>query len=196
MSRIQSLVSRPKRTLAALATVLIAVGITAASGASFSASSANANNVFTAGTMTMSNTPNMATLSASNIKPGDAATSGTVMIKNTGSLAGAFSLAKANLVDVNVPNPASLLSTQLNLVVTDCGAAVTAVVTDPVCGEAVANDDVVKYTGTIAAMNPTALGNIPGGTRHLYKFSVDLPLATTNAFQGASTTVDFAWNAS
>ncbi len=194
MSRIQTLVSRPKRSLAALATVLVAVGITAASGASFNASSANANNTFSAGTMTMSNTPNMATLSAGNIKPGDAATSGTVMIKNTGSLAGAFTLAKANLVDVNVPNPASLLSSQLNLVVTDCGAS--AVVADPVCGEAVGNDDTVKYTGTIAAMPTTALGNIPGGTRHLYKFSVDLPLATNNTFQGASTTVDFAWSTS
>lgn len=194
MSRIQTLVSRPKRTLAALATVLVAVGITAASGASFNASSANANNTFSAGTMTMSNTPNMATLSASNIKPGDAATTGTVMIKNTGSLAGAFTLAKANLVDVNVANPASLLSSQLNLVVTDCGPS--AVVADPVCGEAVGNDDSVKYTGTIAGMGTTVLGNIPGGTRHLYKFSVDLPLATTNLFQGASTTVDFAWNAS
>jgi hypothetical protein len=194
MSRIQTLVSRPKRTLAALATVLIAVGITAASGASFTATSANANNVFSAGTMTMSNTPNMATLSASNIKPGDAATTGTTMIKNTGSLAGAFSLATANLVDVNLTNPGSLLSTQLNLVVTDCGAS--AVLADPVCGEAVSNDDSNVYTGTIAAMPTKSLGNIPGGTRHLYKFSVDLPLATNNTFQGASTTVDFAWNAS
>jgi hypothetical protein len=194
MSRIQSLVSRPKRTLAALATVLVAVGITAASGASFNASSANANNTFSTGTMTMSNTPSMATLSAANIKPGDAATSGTTMIKNTGTLAGAFTLAKANLVDVNVANPASLLSTQLNLVVTDCGAS--AVVTDPTCGEAVLNDDTVKYSGPLGAMGTTALGNIPGGTRHLYKFSVDLPLATTNLFQGASTTVDFDWNAS
>lgn len=196
MSRIQTLVSRPKRSLAALATVLVAVGITAASGASFNATSANANNTFSAGTMTMSNTPNMASLSASNIKPGDPATTGTVMIKNTGSLAGAFTLAKTITSDVNVTNPGSLISTQLNLVVTDCGAATTAVVTDPVCGELVGNDDAVKYSGTLGSMPTTALGNIAGGTRHLYKFSVDLPLATTNLFQGASTTVDFAWAAS
>jgi hypothetical protein len=192
MSRIQTLVSRPKRTLAALATVLVAVGITAASGASFSASSANANNTFSAGTMTMSNTPNMATLSAGNMKPGDPATTGTVMIKNTGSLAGAFTLAKANLADVNVANPASLLSSQLNLVVTDCGVAATDGDADPVC--AVTDTDV--YTGTLAAMATTTLGNIAGGARHLYRFSVALPLATGNTFQGASTTVDFAWNAS
>lgn len=195
MSRIQTLVSRPKRTLAALATVLVAVGITAASGASFNASSANANNTFSAGTMTMSNTPNMATLSASNMKPGDAATTGTVMIKNTGSLAGAFTLAKANLADVNVANPASLLSSQLNLVVTDCGVALAAGA-DPVCGEAVGNDDTGVYSGALSAMPTQNLGNIAGGSRHLYKFSVDLPLATDNTYQGASTTVDFAWNAS
>lgn len=195
MSRVQTLVSRPKRTLAALATVLVAVGITAASGASFNATSANANNTFSAGTMAMTNTPNTAAFSASNIKPGDPATTGTVMIKNTGSLGGAFTLAKTITSDVNVTNPASLLSTQLNLVVTDCGAATTAVVIDPVCGEP-SPDDVVKYSGTIAAMPTTALSSIPAGTRHLYKFSVDLPLATTNLFQGASTTVDFAWDAS
>lgn len=194
MSRIQTLVSRPKRSLAALATVLVAVGITAASGASFNATSANANNTFSAGTMTMSNTPNMASLSASNIKPGDAATTGTVMIKNTGSLAGAFTLAKTITSDVNVTNPGSLISTQLNLVVTDCGPS--AVVADPVCGEAVGNDDTNVYTGTLGSMPTRNLGNIAGGTRHLYKFSVDLPLATTNLFQGASTTVDFAWAAS
>jgi spore coat-associated protein N len=195
MSRIQSLVSRPKRTLAALATMLVAVGITAASGASFNASSANANNTFSTGTMTMSNASNMGSLSVGNIKPGDAATTGTVMIKNTGSLVGAFTLAKANLVDVNVANPASLLSSQLNLVVTDCGVAATDADADPVCQ--VTDTDV--YTGTLAAMptTPTTpLGNIAGGARHLYKFSVDLPLATGNSYQGASSTVDFAWNAS
>ena len=52
MSRIKVLRANPRRTLAALATLLIAVGITAASGATFSAQSANPGNTFSSGTMT------------------------------------------------------------------------------------------------------------------------------------------------
>ena len=53
MSRLSTLVSRPRRTLAALATVLVAVGITAASGADFTATSANADTTFATGTLTI-----------------------------------------------------------------------------------------------------------------------------------------------
>jgi hypothetical protein len=193
MSRIQNLVSSPKRTLAALATVLVAVGITAASGASFNATSANANNTFTAGTMSMGNTPSMATLSTGNMKPGDPATTGTVMIKNDGSLGGAFKLSTDNLLDT--PNPlhtTSLLSDRLHLVVTDCGVALLDTDPDPVC----AAGDTDKYDNTLGSMPSTGLGNIPAGARHLYKFSVDLPLVTSDFFQGASTKVDFKWDAS
>ena len=53
MSRFKVLRANPRRTLAAMATLLIAVGVTAASGANFNAQSANPGNTFTAGTMTM-----------------------------------------------------------------------------------------------------------------------------------------------
>ena len=52
MSRIKVLRANPRRTLAALATLLIAVGLTAASGATFSAQSVNPSNTFSSGTMT------------------------------------------------------------------------------------------------------------------------------------------------
>ena len=51
MSRFKVLRANPRRTLAALATLLIAVGVTAASGANFTATSANPSNTFTAGTL-------------------------------------------------------------------------------------------------------------------------------------------------
>ena len=71
MSRFKILAANPRRSLAALATVLVAVGITGASGANFNASSANPTNVFTAGTLTMSNSKaNAAILTASNLRPG------------------------------------------------------------------------------------------------------------------------------
>ena len=55
MSRFKVLRANPRRTLAALATLLVAVGVTAASGANFSATSANTSNTFSAGTMSMNN---------------------------------------------------------------------------------------------------------------------------------------------
>ena len=55
MSRRKALRANPRRLLAALATILVAVGVTVASGASFTATTANPSNIFTAGTLTMSN---------------------------------------------------------------------------------------------------------------------------------------------
>ena len=74
MSRTKVLRANPRRALAALATVLVAVGVTVASGASFTAQTANPSNTFTAGTLTMTNSKaGAAILTASNMKPGDAA---------------------------------------------------------------------------------------------------------------------------
>src|ERR1700742_2752096 len=84
------LTRHPRRTLATLATVLAAVGVTVASGADFTASSANPANVFSTGTLSQFNSAaNSAVLTASNMRPGGAATGGTVDIANTVSLSGA-----------------------------------------------------------------------------------------------------------
>jgi hypothetical protein len=190
MSRIQNLVSSPKRTLAALATVLVAVGITTASGADFGASSANATNTFATGTLSMSNTPNMTTLNASNMRPGDPATTGTVMIENTGSLSGSFSVKRSALNDSDSGFP---MSAKLNLVLTDCGVATAPA--SPSCGD---GDDVVVPTGgTIAALGtgPHALGTYAPGARHLYRFSVALDSSADDDYQGDSSAVNFTWNA-
>ena len=95
MSRLTLLVRHPRRTLAALATVLAAVGVTVASGADFTAQSANPANTFSTGTLTMSNSrADAAILTACGLRPGVDATEGTVDIANTGSLSGAFTLAR------------------------------------------------------------------------------------------------------
>src|SRR3954469_25223947 len=84
MSRTKALRANPRRLLAALATILVAVGVTVASGATFTAQTAHATNTFTAGTLSMTNSAGAAILTASNMKPADPATKGTVVIKNTG----------------------------------------------------------------------------------------------------------------
>ncbi len=184
MSRMQTLVQRPKRTLAALATVLVAVGITGASGASFTATSANPANTFTAGTLTMGNTKAAtAILTASNMKPGDAASKGTVDIKNTGTVNGVFTLTRGAIADSDVPNA---MSPKLDVIVTDCG-------TDLVCGNP---GSVIKYTGTLAAMSaPIALGTFAGAEERRYEFSVAFNISGTNLMQGDNTVVPFTWDA-
>jgi hypothetical protein len=185
MSRFKVLAANPRRSLAALATVLVAVGVTGASGANFSAQTANPSNVFSAGTMTMSNTKDtLAILTASNMKPGDPASLGTVDIKNTGSLTAAFTLSKGTSVDSDSVNP---MSSKLDLVITDCG-------TDLDC---VAGVNPVKYTGTLAAMGTNiALGNFVAAEQHRYQFSVALNASASNLYQSGVNTTQFVWNAS
>jgi hypothetical protein len=193
MSRLASLVSRPRRTLGALATVLAATGLTVASGADFTASSANPANTFAAGTLSMTNSAdNAAVLTASNLRPGDPASVGLVDIANTGSLSGAFTLSRGLPTDSDSANP---LSGKLNVVVDDCGTFSGA--TAPTCGD---GDDVNKYTGTLADMGTaghtiTGLGSFASNDKHRYRFRVSLDSSAGNAYQGDNSSVAFTWNA-
>ena len=188
MSRLHALVDRPKRTLAALATVLVAVGITAASGADFNASSANPNTTFATGTLSMYNSlSGSALFTATDMRPGDPARAGQVDIGNSGTLSGAFTLTRGAPVDSDSSNP---LSAKLNVKVVDCGTFSGA--TPPTCDAG----DPVKYTGTLAAMSSAVtLGNYAGGEKHRYEFSVDVDTSAGNAYQGDNSSVVFTWNA-
>lgn len=193
MSRMKLLAASPRRALAALATVLVAVGLTAASGANFNAQSANPSNTFTAGTLSMGNSlDNAAILTASNMRPGDPATTGTVDIQNTGSLSAPFVLSKGT---VSSSGSAGALDGKLNLTIVDCGDFSLGT---PVCGDA---NDVVKYSGgTVAQMGTTghtvgALGTFAASEKHRYKFSVALDSSADDSYQGGTSTVQFLWNA-
>jgi spore coat-associated protein N len=190
MSRLHVLVDRPKRTLAALATVLVAVGITAASGADFTASSANPNTTFATGTLSISNSKEGQAIftSATDMRPGDPARVGTVDVGNGGSLSGAFTLTRGTPTDSDTGNP---LSGKLNVKVIDCGAFAGA--TPSTCGD---GNDQVKYTGKLSAMtSAVGLGTFGGGEKHRYEFDVDVDSSAGNAYQGDSSTVTFTWDA-
>ena len=193
MSRIAVLFDRPKRTLSALATVLVAVGITAASGADFNATSANPNTTFATGTLAISNTKEgAAVMNITGMKPGDPAVPGTVDIANAGTLSGVFTLARGAINDSDGTNP---LSTKLNVTVVDCGVFVGA--TPPGCGDA---GDVQKYSGTLADMGTpghliTGLGTFAGGAKHRYEFSASVDTSAGNPYQGDDTEVEFTWAA-
>ncbi|HEU4701777.1 MAG TPA: hypothetical protein VFS37_04780 [Conexibacter sp.] len=186
MSRLKALWSAsPRKVLAALLVVLAATGVAIGSGANFNSASANPSNTFSSGTLSQSNSKaNQAVLTASNLKPGGSAT-GTVDIANSGSVAGIFSLTKSSPVDT----PASpALSAKLNLVITDQG--------DPDCRTGCPAPATV-YSGTLAGMGAISLGTFNAGAKHRYQFVVTFPDSGTqggdNAYQGASTSVDYTF---
>ena len=188
MSRFKALWSAsPRKVLVALLLVLAAAGVAIGSGANFNSASASPSNTFSSGTLSQSNSKaNQAILTASNLKPGGSST-GTVDIANTGSVTGVFSLTKSTPSDT----PASpALSSKLTLVITDQG--------DPDCRSGCPAASTV-YSGTLAGMGAISLGTFTAGAKHRYQFAVTFPDSGTqggdNAYQGASTTVDYTFTA-
>jgi len=176
----------PGRALGALAALTAAAAVALGSSAAFTASSANPNNTFAAGTLSILNSKEgLAVLTASGLKPGDSAL-GTVDVENSGSLSGAFTLAKSNVVDSDGANP---MSAKLNLVVKDCGDFSAGT---PTCDAG----DPQRYSGTISAMGSVALGTFAAAEKHRYEFTVTFDASATNAYQGDSSSVQFDWNAS
>lgn len=185
MSRIEVLARRPKQTIAVLALVLLAVAVAIGSGANFTAQASNPSNTFTAGALSIGNTPSTAILSVSGWKPGDT-TTGTVDIQNTGTISGAFTVTATSIVDT----PASPgLSSKIDLVVKDCGDFSSGT---PTCD----GGDPVKYSGTLATMTGnSALGTFAANEKHRYEFTATFNSSAGNTYQGANTTATFQWDA-
>ncbi len=190
MSRIAILMERPKLTLTALATALVALGLVVGSGADFSSASANPSNTFSSGTLKHTNSKDgSAILTASNMKPGDSA-SGSVTIANTGSLPGTFMLAKSNLTNPKLGTGGEKLSDQLDVVIRDGSTTVYSGKLGAMGSITLDGDTAITAPWTQqfgASGSPTA--------SHSYDFTVTLPSATGDAYQGTSTSVQYDWNA-
>lgn len=111
-----------------------------------------------------------AVLVARDLAPGSAQ-SGEVTVTNVGDASGGFALSASGLSDAGAP-----LSGALDLAVADLTAG----------------RDV--YTGPLSGLGTVALGALAQGEAHRYRFTVSLPGATDNAYQGASTAVTFVWS--
>lgn len=187
----QHLIKRPKRTLAALAVTLAAAGVAVGSGADFTSQSANPSNVFSAGTLTMTNSAaNAAVFSPSNMKPGAPDQTGSVDIKNTGSLPGTFSLSRDSVAvtDAGTAEDGGSMDKKIDLTVTDCGLFSGA--TAPSCAAGT-----VVYEGTLADMPSKALGTFAAGDQHRYQFAAHLDGSADNTYQGDSVSARFVWDA-
>jgi spore coat-associated protein N len=187
MSRMKALwKASPRKVLLAFGALLVAAALAVGSGANFNSTSANPSNIFTAGTISHSNSKaNAAILTATNMVPGGTAT-GTVIIKNTGTATGTFTLTHTAPVDT----PASPgLSKYLTLTIVDQG--------DPTCVTA-CPAAVTLYTGTVNAQPASiALGTFAAGVQHQYLYTLTFPNGglngADNAYQGASTSVEYDW---
>jgi len=179
---------RRMQVLLTLAVLLLAVSVVIGSGASFTSTSANPGNVFTAGNLTHTNTG--AVMTVSKLKPDDAwVSAGSVAITNTGDIDGAFSMTGAITADTSGTGHSGKLSDVLEIRVHAASDLA----------------GVYKYNGPIDGITDEAMGTILGGgsASQTYTFEVRFPNGTTsllanggdNAYKGASLTIDFNWTA-
>lgn len=179
-------------TTAATVAALTVVAVPGTMGA-FTASTSNPGNNFAAGTLTMTNSKaSAAILTMSNMQPGDSQL-GTLRITNSGSLAAAMVLNEGSITN-NGPAGSGNLAGQLTLLIQDCGTAADAACT--------ATSPTV-YSGAFNGVAPnTVLSGAGGagskwaaGEGHTYQFTVTLPTAAGNEYQGTSASAAFSWNA-
>jgi hypothetical protein len=121
-----------------------------------------------------------AILSAAALAPGQT-TSGEVTIRNAGDAAGAFTLSSSAGIDSGAP-AAGPLSGVLDLAITDVTGATP----------------VPLFAGKLATLPRVALGTFAAGAQRRYRFELTYPngpAVVNNAYQGASASIRFDWDA-
>ena len=183
MKRIKILFGQRRfQVLATLTGVVLAVAVVVGSGASFTAHSANPSNVFSTGTLAMTNTDTGMSTTISNLVPGDYRDA-SVTIKNSGDVQGDFFLEPV-LVNENT----KAIADQLDLTIKD--------------------GNTVVYQGKLSGLPQEKLGVWASGDSHTYTFHVSFPdngrtagiagaggVGNDNKYMGATTTVAFNWTA-
>ena len=157
-------------TLVVLALLAVVLQSLVFSGASFTSSSGNPGNTFTAGTFGHTNSKDgVLVIDAAGLWPG-ASKTGTLTITGTGDFSGAYTLTKAGVVDAPA---APGLSNALTLRIEDIiGAPQT------------------LSNTTVAGFNTASLGTIASGASKEYRFTLTYPTAAADtALQGASMTL-------
>jgi hypothetical protein len=178
MKRMQVFFGRRRMTvLVALAVLALAAAAVVGSGASFTATTANPGNVFTAGTLSVSNSLDgqaIVQMQVPRMRPGQVV-SGSVTLANTGDVPGRFTLDKV------VGAQTRGLGDKLQLVITDH-----------------ATGTVLESGALAAAMATEDLGVWAPGASHQYDFTVtwvDSGVGADNPYMGGTATVDFTWTA-
>jgi hypothetical protein len=178
MKRVSALwQASPRKVVGALFILMLAAMMAVASGASFTSTTPNVGNVVAAGVMQIdTDKPNNgAILNIHGLVPGAShAQSGTVTLTNNGDADGVLTLSKSNVSNTTTPG---LSGKVLVDIVDELGHSV--------------------YSGALGSMGAVGAGTIAKGATKTYTFTVTFPEggAGDNAYQGASTSVDYAWDA-
>jgi hypothetical protein len=217
LSRFSFIARHPRRSLTALATLLVAVGVVAASGADFSSSSSNATNTFTAGVLHHSNTQHGNVFDSgvsanfSGIKPGfgtdgsgtapdtsggtGAANThdnyGQVVIANDGNSSQTIALAKSvttNAYSGVTPSPSTVCGGACSAL---GGALKVRIVKD--------GDTTPVYDGVLSSLSASTFDasvSYATSDSHTYDMYFYLPQGTGNAYQGGDAKVTLNWTGS
>ncbi len=171
---------------------ILAVGLVAGSMSAgalslavFTSTAASSGNAFTAGTIILGAAPATAAITAGNMMPGDVQ-NGSITVTNSGTAQLRYAMSSTS---TNADTKS--LRDQLTLVVKTAGTSCAAF------------DGTQVYSGALsgAAFGSNAAGGQAGdrtldaGTNEVLCFRATLPLATGNAFQGATTTATFTFDA-
>jgi spore coat-associated protein N len=173
---------------------VVAVLITAAAMAVFTDQQTNPDNAFTTGTVILDIDPVTAMFTVSDMAPGDVEYGG-LEVTNDGSLELRYAM-------TTTADDTSALDEQLELtidVVTGDGVDGIWYTDDDVVGEAdiYGPDGVLSsaFFGDPAQGEDTGDRTLASSTSERLRFTVTLPLATNNTYQGATCTVDFVFDA-
>jgi spore coat-associated protein N len=169
----------PQKMVGILFALLLAAMMAVGSGANFNSTSANANNVVAAGTLSHTPGTNGAFLQISNIKPGETK-SGTITMTNTGSVDGLMAVGGEVATDSTAP--ANPFAERLNLTITN-------------------GDGDELYNGLLSdleADGPSDQSLLADGDTDTYTFAVEFldggaPNGSDNIYQSANVTADFDW---
>jgi hypothetical protein len=153
-------------SLLVLAVLAVTLQTLVFSDAKFTTASSSASNVWASGTLTQTNSmADQVVVNGADLRPGQTAT-GTLTITGGGDGSGAYTLAKANLIDT----PASPgLSNTMQLLIQDITSGSTTI-----------------YTGTVAAFTSSSLGTIAPGVAKTYRVTLTYPSSATANLQGAA----------
>ena len=150
-------------------------------------------NSFTTGTVDISTTPATALVSYSNMAPGDSVTD-DIVVANNGSLALRYALTSAA-----TNTDAKALKDQLTLTIRAADLTTPLLPCDNFDGLALYSGDLDASTGALVGDSPpgaqTGDRTLAAGASETLCFRVSLPSATGNAYQDATTTATFTFDA-
>jgi hypothetical protein len=170
-------VSRTKKVLVPLATLLVAGAIAVGSGATFTSTTGNTISSVTTGSLQHTNSKDKAAIfNLTNMKPGDTV-NGSLVITNTGSLPAKFSLTET--VSANAFGATTAPENPLKLVITNLTTKTEV------------------YSGTFGGLEDGVqndLGMIEPRVSNEFSFSVTLDQAAGNEEQGKTASAVYSWD--